>query len=84
MKLTHWQYLAGLDGLNSECLTVSYVSKTGVCLTCGHDPNRDYKMRFAVGPLPTVPRTARIARRKAPTKGRPVPRVTRALLGCAE
>jgi hypothetical protein len=82
MKLTHWQYLAGLDSLESPCLTLSYVSAAGVCLHCGHDPHHDYKMRFTMGaPLPAS-HTARVARRKPKAKaGRPMPRATRALLG---
>ena len=79
MKLTHWQYLAGLNMLQSPCLTVSHVTRAGICLTCGHDPNRDYKMRFTCqSPMPSV---ARIPRRPKAKRGRPMPKATRALLG---
>lgn len=83
MKLTHWQYLAGLNMLESPCLTLSYVSARGVCLTCGHDPKHDYKMRFTVDdPLSVTGKAqVRVSRRKAIKRGRSMPKATRALLG---
>jgi hypothetical protein len=48
MKLTHWQYLQSHSkGLAVPC-NASHQNFGGVCLNCGHDPNRVYKITFVV------------------------------------